>query len=298
MTTGLINSAIALIAQPRNQRYGSALPYIGKALMAGQQAGQNVYGDALKGFEMQQKLEELKRQNQSREQFNKLVPNLVKNIPAQYKDVQVSGGGYLPSTQGTEAPSFNVSSNYSQPTMEKVMTDPERTSVNPEVALQLALTGDPRSTGVVNALEAYSKFGKGGESPFAKIDPSKFTPKSIALFNQTGNYAVLDPVDKPQLTEAIKNFEYAKNNGYTGSFENWAKSLTPYQLAQLGIDKTQLDLAIQESQYKYNTPQSTMQMPQSVTMQDVADTARSTGKTTSQVIQDLKSKGIKVQGAR
>jgi hypothetical protein len=41
-----------------------------------------------------------------------------------------------------------------------------------------------------------------------------------------------------------------------------------------------------------------MQMPQSVTMQDVADTARSTGKTTSQVIQDLKSKGIKVQGAR
>lgn len=66
MTTGLVNSAIALIAQPRNQRYGSALPYIGKALMAGQQAGQNVYGNALQGLETQQKLAEYKRQQEQR----------------------------------------------------------------------------------------------------------------------------------------------------------------------------------------------------------------------------------------
>ena len=66
MTTGLVNSAIALIAQPRNQRYGSALPYIGKALMAGQQAGQNVYGNALQGLETQQKLVEYKRQQEQR----------------------------------------------------------------------------------------------------------------------------------------------------------------------------------------------------------------------------------------
>jgi hypothetical protein len=66
MTTGLVNSAIALIAQPRNQRYGSALPYIGKALMAGQQAGQNVYSNALQGLETQQKLAEYKRQQESK----------------------------------------------------------------------------------------------------------------------------------------------------------------------------------------------------------------------------------------
>jgi hypothetical protein len=66
MTTGLVNSAIALIAQPRNQRYGSALPYIGKALMAGQQAGQNVYSNALQGLETQQKLAEYKRQQEQR----------------------------------------------------------------------------------------------------------------------------------------------------------------------------------------------------------------------------------------
>jgi hypothetical protein len=66
MTTGLINSAIALIAQPRNQRYGSALPYIGKALMAGQQAGQGVYSNALQGLETQQKLAEFKRKQEQR----------------------------------------------------------------------------------------------------------------------------------------------------------------------------------------------------------------------------------------
>ena len=64
MTTGLVNSAIALIAQPRNQRFGSALPYIGRALMAGQQAGQGVYSSALQGLETQQKLAEFKRKQE------------------------------------------------------------------------------------------------------------------------------------------------------------------------------------------------------------------------------------------
>lgn len=76
LTTGLVNSAIALIAQPRNQRYGSALPYIGKSLMAGQQAGQNVYANALQGLETQQKLAELKRQQEQRAAQEQLMGTL------------------------------------------------------------------------------------------------------------------------------------------------------------------------------------------------------------------------------
>ena len=60
--TGITNALLAFIAQPRNQRYGSALPYLGKALMAGQQAGQAVVEGGLKDWETKQKIEELARQ--------------------------------------------------------------------------------------------------------------------------------------------------------------------------------------------------------------------------------------------
>jgi hypothetical protein len=73
MTTGLVNSAIALIAQPRNQRFGSALPYIGRALMAGQQAGQGVYSNALQGLETQQKLAEFKRKQEQQQQLQQMI---------------------------------------------------------------------------------------------------------------------------------------------------------------------------------------------------------------------------------
>jgi cell fate (sporulation/competence/biofilm development) regulator YlbF (YheA/YmcA/DUF963 family) len=76
LTTGLVNSAIALIAQPRNQRFGSALPYIGRALMAGQQAGQGVYNSALQGLETQQKLAEFKRKQEQQQQLQTMLGNI------------------------------------------------------------------------------------------------------------------------------------------------------------------------------------------------------------------------------
>lgn len=64
LTTGLINAAIGYIAQPKNQRFGSALPYIGRALMAGQEGAQGVYQGALKDWELQQKIAEAKRKQE------------------------------------------------------------------------------------------------------------------------------------------------------------------------------------------------------------------------------------------
>jgi len=63
-TTGLINTALAFAAQPRNQQYGSVLPYAARALMAGQQGAQGVYQGALQDFQTKQKIEEIKRQQE------------------------------------------------------------------------------------------------------------------------------------------------------------------------------------------------------------------------------------------
>jgi hypothetical protein len=75
--TGIANALLALVAQPRNQGYGSALPYIGKALMAGQQAGQNVVEGGLRDFDVQQRIADMKRQQ---EQQRSSTVNLLATI--------------------------------------------------------------------------------------------------------------------------------------------------------------------------------------------------------------------------
>jgi hypothetical protein len=88
--TGIANALLALVAQPRNQGYGSALPYIGKALMAGQQAGQNVVEGGLREFDVQQRLADMKRQQEQREaqrQFVSTLPDNIRNAAAAYPEI-------------------------------------------------------------------------------------------------------------------------------------------------------------------------------------------------------------------
>ena len=56
-----------------------------------------------------------------------------------------------------------------------------------------------------------------------------------------------------------------------------------------------MPLKTQESEYRYRSTGPTVNPPKFATMQDISDTAKSTGKTTDQVIKDLKSKGIQVR---
>jgi hypothetical protein len=200
MTTGLVNSAIALIAQPRNQRYGSALPYIGKALMAGQQAGQNVYSNALQGLETQQKLAEYKRQQEQRKQFDEAAKGLYTKTPAQYQTV-TQAGGYAPAQTeiqtGQTAPNFGMTR--LPDTTQQVMTAPEQSQLNQEALQKMIISGDPRAASYLTGLKTMSEItNPKTDNPFAKIDPKDFTQDSIKTFSQTGNYQDLIPISKEQ----------------------------------------------------------------------------------------------------
>jgi hypothetical protein len=81
LTTGLINAAIGYIAQPKTMRYGSALPYIGRALMAGQQGAQGVYEGAITDFERQQKIEEFKRKQQQQKAQEQFLEQYASGLP-------------------------------------------------------------------------------------------------------------------------------------------------------------------------------------------------------------------------
>jgi hypothetical protein len=87
--TGITNALLAFVAQPRTEGYGSALPYLGRALMAGQQSGQDVIAGGLRDFETQQRIAEMKRkqeqiaaQNQAIQEYAQKRPELASAIRA------------------------------------------------------------------------------------------------------------------------------------------------------------------------------------------------------------------------
>jgi len=94
---------------------------------------------------------------------------------------------------------------------------------------------------------------------------------------------------EPTLPNLAQEYEYAVSKGYKGKFEDWKKLSIDARLAN------EMPLKIQESIYRFGTTGPTVNPPKFATMQDISDTAKSTGKTTDQVIKDLKSKGIQVR---
>lgn len=73
LTSGLINTAIGYLAQPKNQRFGSALPYVARALVAGQQGAQGVYDDALRSYQSQLQLAELQRKQEQQKGLQEML---------------------------------------------------------------------------------------------------------------------------------------------------------------------------------------------------------------------------------
>jgi hypothetical protein len=243
LTTGLINAAIGYIAQPKNQRYGSALPYIGRALMAGQEGAQGVYSGAIKDYDLQQRIEEAKRQKSAREAFDTASKNLYTTTPAQFQETQVSSGGYLPGVQQGDAPNFNVSSQYAQPTIERTMTAPARQQLNQEALQQLMLSGDPRATSYLTGLKTLREITSPQDSMIGKLEPQNFTPDSWAAFINAGGGVNATPLlrkSEQRDTSFIQNYEYAVGRGYKGSPEDWQKLgivtqqsyLDPYRQAE------------------------------------------------------------------
>lgn len=73
LTTGLVNAAIGYLAQPKTGGYGSALPYLGRALAGGLQAGQETIRSGLTDYETQQKIAEMKRKQEQQQALQGMI---------------------------------------------------------------------------------------------------------------------------------------------------------------------------------------------------------------------------------
>ena len=128
---GLLGAGMTYLAQPKNQGYGSALPYLGKAYLGGMQSSQGVYDQAAKDYMMAQQIKELKDKQAQKAAYQEIAPKLFTTTPAVTKDV-VQAGGYVPSqtevSADQTAPNFNL---VKQPdVVTKQVITPEQTQFN------------------------------------------------------------------------------------------------------------------------------------------------------------------------
>jgi hypothetical protein len=229
MTTGLINAAIGYIAQPKTMGYGSALPYIGRALMAGQQGAQGVYEGAITDFERQQKIDEFKRKQEQRKAFEAAVPNLMRTTPAKFESV-TTPGGYAP--QQTEVMSGQVSPNFGMTRLPDVTTQreiaPARTEFDNQALLNLAIQYPEQAAPLISSIKGVRELTAAPKRNTATIGNNlvdvdtqevlytapkdskleKFTDKRIEYTYEVdgnGNRTLLgaSPIDAPKAPERI-----------------------------------------------------------------------------------------------
>ena len=248
LTTGLINAAIGYIAQPKNQGFGSALPYIGRALMAGQEGAQGVYQGAIKDYQLQQQIEEAKRKKEQLKQRQELAQGLYTTIPAQTRMVEEPGMNVpVPAQQGAVAPSF--ATQYQPGTTTQQIVSPERRVINPENLTRFAaLSDDPlaalsttaklipelRRAGMIpgaeNVANPFEVYVSGAQSPNARNLAAKY-----AQDYKTG---MIDDEKANTLLNNIANME----DKYAGRQEN--KAFREQMLEQnAGMKAQALELA-------------------------------------------------------
>ena len=256
LTSGLINTAIGYLAQPKNQRFGSALPYVARALVAGQQGAQGVYDDALRNWQLQQRMEEVNREKAAREARQRVLPELL-GMPSAYR------GTTTQTVQGAEyaTPTGDVSSPFTAQFQTQRMPD---TQVQTPTFNQAEYIKDLAMSGYGEKM-LESQLARERKSPFGQVDVSKFTPESVRKFEQTGIYSDLDPIERTEkLPVSAQEYELARKDPNFRKFlnEKWLANFyatQPYR-------QTEQELQQQEYEYRYGSPQSSTQPPRQVSV--------------------------------
>ena len=150
--SGLVNALVGYAAMPKNQNLGLGRILAGAA-QAGMSGAQGVYDTALQDYQTKAKIDEMQRQKaiadremRRQTEMEALAPQLIKTVPAQYREVQ--GQSYLaptPAAEGATAPNFALQSITPEPTRE--MVTPEQRTIDMAVMQRMAgLSKDPLAT--------------------------------------------------------------------------------------------------------------------------------------------------------
>lgn len=167
---GLLNTGLTYLAQPKNQRYGSALPYLAKAGLSGVQSAQGVYDTATQDYLTQAKIAELKQKQDQ----TKLQKQYIDEYTAQHPEM-----GNI----------FKAFPDAASKILEQQYKSPEIDKISPKDYTQASLQTFITSKNPADLVP----ITKPSDSPYAKIDPKDYTGDSLKVFNQSGNVSDLKP---------------------------------------------------------------------------------------------------------
>ena len=130
---GLLSSGLSYAAQPKNQGYGSVLPYLAKAGLAGVQAAQSPYDQMGKDAMMNQQLQEMKKQQdalKARKELYTTTPSSTYNLTSM-QDLTDSANtrpitGTLPDGTTAIRPNFGQQQTIQYTTPSKTIIDPQK----------------------------------------------------------------------------------------------------------------------------------------------------------------------------
>jgi len=181
LLSGGLNALLTYIATPKNLNTGSALPYLGKAGLAGFNASQDVVDRSLNTAYRQQLLAG-RNDPFGTVDISKFTPESISEFQ-KTKDY----GVLKPVSQARGTNIGNI--------------DPTKFTTESLAAYQ--------QSGNLGDLKQISSMER-GESPFGKINTSDYTPKSLSAFQKSGNFEDLQP--KPDTIKATQNYEAAQQD--------------------------------------------------------------------------------------
>jgi hypothetical protein len=169
---------------------------IGSGLMAGQQMYQQATNQQIQQAGMVQKLQEAQKQRQQQELVRQVMPQLVTTERQQALTTGAQAADPLASLiQSADAGTLN------QPAINQAALSTLRAALDPDQFKKVMES---------IKLQFEVQQPKEEKSPFAAIDPSKYTPESIAQFSRTRNYSVLRPTETEQFTGEYANIARAQ----------------------------------------------------------------------------------------
>jgi hypothetical protein len=224
---GLLSSGLSYLAQPKNQGYGSALPYLAKAGLAGVQAAQNPFEQMSKDAMMNQQLKEMQIAETKRKNLEDIKSRLYTITPGE----SVPTNQYTPNTNtmgmdgSTQiAPDMGFVQNATQttsPTM-KINNQAMQELLFQEPNIASAYLGNQETLAKIAKLEAEAVGAGKIDLKLANIKPGDVTPESYKRYTNTkdpmyGNPAVLDGNTqeiRAKLLESNAKIQEARTNIY------------------------------------------------------------------------------------
>ena len=208
---GLLGTAVGYLAQPKNQNYGSAVPYLAKSYLQGMQSAQSPFQNLERDILMKEKFADIQREKQSRDLLKSLYTTKTETIPesqyniAPYQKATIDNYNVGSTLMGAPeykqqttpvAPSFDLAS----------ITSPAQTvttsGVNEESLRKLQYT-DPQMYNVImqnQKIESEINLNKAksiaeGIPKSRKMDAAEISAEQLPTKNPDGTNAVWYKVD-------------------------------------------------------------------------------------------------------